>query len=282
MKVSFIMAIAFGVAATCFTPSNLDAQIIAQNYGSLGAAGNGTHTADVVLDVPGAVAAGNDTGAMYASGARTGVPFNPAINPPASSSFTVELWVLPTDSDGDDTPLNNRQASGDRSGWTFFQRPAAEGWNFRMYNGVGSGLGWDLTGGTANLFEWSHIVATWNGSSAVLYVNGVLADDTNDPAATGAYNPNTAALAPELFLGANFNGGSPSTASIDEFAFYGSALTPAQILNHYTLASSPVAGAYHNQVISDGAIEFLPVPEPASAWLLASAAAVMVARRRRS
>jgi len=280
MKVSFIMAIAFGVAATCLTLSNSNAQSTATNYGSLGAAGNGTHTPDVVLDVPGAVAAGNDTGAMYASGARTGVPFNPAINPPASSPFTIELWVLPTASDNDDTPLNNRQASGNRSGWTFFQR--ADGWNFRMYNGAGSGLGWDLTGGTANLFEWSHIVATWNGSSAVLYVNGALADNSNDPAATGVYNPNTATLAPGLFIGANFDGGSASTATVDEFAFYGSALTPAQILNHYTLASSPVAGAYHNQVISDGAIEFLPVPEPASAWLLVSAAAVIGARRRRS
>jgi hypothetical protein len=236
----------------------------------------------VILDVPGAIVAGSDTGVMYSGGERTTVPFNTALNPPAASPFTIELWVFPTFSDNDDTPLSNRQASGNRSGWTFFQRADTTGWNFRMYNGVGSGLGWDLTGGTSTLNAWSHIVATWNGSAAVLYVNGVLADNTNDSAATGVYNPNTAALSPVLSIAANFDGGSPSTATIDEVAFYGSALTPAQIANHYALASSPVAGAYRNQVLTDGAIEYLPVPEPTSAWLLAAAATVAVVRRRRS
>jgi hypothetical protein len=196
----------------------------------------------VILDVPGAIVAGSDTGVMYSGGERTTVPFNTALNPPAASPFTIELWVFPTFSDNDDTPLSNRQASGNRSGWTFFQRADTTGWNFRMYNRVGSNLGWDLTGGTSTLNAWSHIVATWNGSAAVLYVNGVLADNTNDSAATGVYNPNTAALSPVLSIAANFDGGSPSTATIDEVAFYGSALTPAQIANHYALASSPCRG----------------------------------------
>ena len=119
-----------------------------------------------------------------------------------------------------------------------------------MYNGVGSGLGWDLTGGTSNLNAWSHVVATWNGSAATLYVNGVLADNTNDPAATGVYNASNAA---DLILAAT-DTGSPYAGSVDETAFYGSALTPLQVLNHFNAASSGTAGAYHSLVRSDGAL----------------------------
>ena len=150
-----------------------------------------------------------------------------------------------------------------------------------MYNGVGSGLGWDLTGGTSTLNSWSHIVATWNGSAALLYVNGVLADSTNDPGATGVYNPNTSANSPVFSIAANFDGGSPSNASIDEIAFYGSALTPAQIANHYALAAGPAAGAYRNQVLGDGALEYLPMPEPTAAALAGLGAVGLVSRRRR-
>jgi hypothetical protein len=152
-----------------------------------------------------------------------------------------------------------------------------------MYNGVGSGLGWDLTGGTSNLNSWSHVVATWNGSAALLYVNGVLADSTNDPAATGVYNPNGGANAGIFSIGANFDGGSASTALIDETAFYGSALTPAQILNHFNLASSPVAGVYYAAVQADGAmLQLSNVPEPAAAGLLGLSGLALLRRRSRS
>src|SRR5207249_7464640 len=50
---------------------------------------------------------------------------------------------------------------------------AATGWNWRMYNGNGSQVGWDLTGGTATLDAWSHVVGVWDGTTAKLYVNGV-------------------------------------------------------------------------------------------------------------
>jgi hypothetical protein len=282
MKPFYTFALVAGAALAFLQPTSSNAQIVAQNYGSLGVPGDGVHTAGVQLDVPGAVIAGGDTAAFYSGGERTTVPFNTALNPAANAPFTIELWVYPIAWDDDDTPLSNRQAAGNRSGWTFFQRAEAAGWNFRMYNGNGSGLGWDLTGGTSTLGEWSHIVATWNGSAAALYVNGVLADNTNDPGATGVYNPNTAATSPVLSIAANFDGGSASTARVDEVAFYGTALTPAQIADHYNLASSPTAGAYRNQVLSDGAIEYLPVPEPGSAGLLALAGLIGMVRRGRS
>jgi Concanavalin A-like lectin/glucanases superfamily len=258
------------------------AQTISPNTGSLGSSANGTNSAAVTFG-PGAVTAGGDLSAVYdgTGAALTTVPFNAALNPASASPFSIEFWGRPTASDNDDAPVSNRVAAGNRSGWVFFQRDAGTGWNFRMYNGVGSGLGWDLTGGTANLNAWSHVVATWNGSAATLYVNGVLADNTNDPGATGVYNANPASTG-AIFLLAQSDTGSPYTGSVDETAFYGSALTPAQVLAHFNAASSGTAGAYQSLVRSDGALLQLsnnPVPEPGTAVLTGAGALLLLGHR---
>lgn len=228
------------------------------NTGSLGIAGDGASTAGVVVDQPGAIAAYIDHSSSYASGEMTVVPFLTALNPPASSPFTIEFWAMPTASDNDDAPVTNRLGGNvNRTGWVFFQRAA--GWNFRMYNGNGTALGWDLTGGTSTLNTWSHVVAVWNGSSATLYVNGVLASSTNAVGLNGIYNPNTTE---SLYLGALIGGGSPTTGFIDEVAFYPTALTAGQIATHFITASSTAPGAYSSAVLADGAIEYLQQNPP--------------------
>ena len=255
------------------------AATVSYNTGALGPAANGTN-ADSVTTSPGAVAAGEDLAAVYtgAGGSNTVVPFQSGLNPPATSPFTIEFWGRPTASDNDDAPVSNRVASGNRSGWVFFQRAADTGWNFRMYNGVGSGLGWDLTGGTSTPDEWSHVAVTWDGSAAALYVNGELADDSNDPGASGAYNPSTSGN----FIVASSDTGSPYTGSVDEVAFYGSALSAGQILNHFNTASGGAAGAYHALARADGALLQLSnnVPEPGALALLGAAGAALLVRRR--
>ena len=228
------------------------------NTGSLGLAGDGANTAGVVVDQPGAIAAYIDYSSSYASGERTEVPFLPALNPAASSPFTIEFWAMPTASDNDDAPVTNRLGGNvNRSGWVFFQRAA--GWNFRMYNGNGTARGWDLTGGTSTLNTWSHVVAVWDGSRAALYVNGTLASSTNAAGLDGVYNPNTTE---SLYLGALIGGGSPTTGSIDEVAFYPTALTAGQIAAHFTTASNNSPGAYSSMVLADGAIEYLQQNPP--------------------
>ncbi len=280
--------ISFGAFCVCFplwlSGTAIHAATTSFNTGSLGAAANGTNADPVALGQLGAVSAGGDQSVGYSGGANTTIPFQSSLNPSVTSPFTIEFWSRPSAADGDDAALSNRFATGNRSGWTFFQRDAATGWNFRMYSGAGSASGWDLTGGTATLNTWNHVVATWTGSAAFLYVNGVLADDTNAAGLTGVYNVNSAGNAPVFSIGANFDGGSPSTALMDEVAFYGSALTPAQILSHFNTAASPTAGAYHSLVLGDGAQLLLSnnaVPEPSSAVLLALGALGFLWRRGR-
>jgi hypothetical protein len=250
------------------------------NTGSLGPAASGMN-ADSVTSGPGAVSAGEDQAAVYdgVSGTNTIVPFQSELNPPADSPFTVEFWARPTASDNDDAPLSNRVATApDRSGWVFFQRAAGTGWNFRSYSGAGSGLGWDLTGGTSNLNEWSHVVATWDGDVAELFVNGELVDNSNDPAASGIYNASSAAS----FIVASSDTGSPYTGSVDEVAFYDEVLSPAQILNHFNVATAGPAGAYHTLVRSEGALLQLtnnPIPEPSAVVLLGAGLTLLLRRR---
>ena len=219
------------------------------NTGALGVTADATNTATVVLDQPGALAAFGDFSSLYSAGSRSTLPFLTAVNPPASSPFTIEFWARPTSSDNDDVPVNNRIGSGNRSGWVFFQRAAATGWNFRMYDGNSSNLGWDLTGGTSNLNAWSHVVVTWNGSSARLYVNGTDTNATNS--GSGTYNVSTAAV---FSIGALADGSSPFNGSVDEVAFYPAALSAARVLEHYQAGSSTAPGAYSALVVADGAL----------------------------
>jgi hypothetical protein len=265
-----VAAVAFASSTFATTPS--------YNTGSLGSAANGTNADSVTLG-PGAVGAGGDQAAIYtgAAGSNTVVPHQAALNPGVSSPFTIEFWANPTASDNDDAPVSNRISTSPRSGWVFFQRDAATGWNFRMYDGVNGNLGWDLTGGTATLNSWSHVVATWNGSAAQLYVNGALADSSNGSGASGNYNPSSAAN----LIVASSDSGSPYTGSIDEVAFYPTALSETQIASHF----NSISGAdYQAQVRSDGALLQLSnndVPEPAGVALLGILAGGWALRRRK-
>jgi hypothetical protein len=270
------------VLALAAAAASVHAASNSPNTGSLGASADGTNS-DAVTFGPGAVAAGGDQAAVYTGQAspvsNTVIGFQSGLNPASSSPFTIEFWARPTASDNDDAPVSNRVSAGNRSGWIFFQRDAATGWNFRMYNGNAGNLGWDLTGGTATLNAWSHVVATWNGTAAQLYVNGQPINSANG--GNGVYNASNSA---PFDIGTNDTNASAYTGSVDEVAFYPSALTATQILNHFNAASSPTAGTYQSLVRADGAALQLSnnVPEPSSMLLLGAGAVALLPRRRRA
>ena len=83
-------------------------------------------------------------------------------------------------------------------------------------------------------------------------------------------------------IGTNDANTSAYAGSVDEVAFYNSALTSTQILNHFNAASSPTAGTYQDLVRSDGAALQLSnnVPEPSSMLLLGVGGAALLRRRR--
>jgi hypothetical protein len=255
MKKSFPILITL-IATLAGSALEAGATTVCYNTGSLGVIGNGTNTDAVVLDQPGAIAAGGDHATNYiGSGGVTTVPFQTALNPAASSSFTIEFWAMPFSSTDDDVPVNNRVSdTPNRSGWVFFQRAPGAGWNFRMYNGSGSSYTVNVVGGTSTLNAWSHVVATWDGGTGRLYVNGTLVGTVSGPFA--------ASSAAIFSVGALANGTSDFNGSVDEIAYYPTVLSDAKILAHYNTAPSSVPDAYSSLVQSDGAIEYFQQNPP--------------------
>ncbi len=252
------------------------------NTGSLGAVANGTISNNALLAQPGALAVAGDQsiGSSGNSGANSVVGYQASLNPSFGSAFTIEFWANPSGSDTDDAVVSNRTHSGNRSGWVFFQRGPGVGWNFRMYNGNSGNIGFDITGGTSVIGLWSHVVAVWDGTAPKLYVNGV--DTAATVTGTGVYNVNAPGV--NFSVLAHDTGASPYNGLVDETAIYGSALTPAQIANHYSKAASTTPGDYKNAVLGDGALvlySYSPVPEPASAVMIGLGLAGILRRRRK-
>lgn len=81
-----------------------------------------------------------------------------------------------------------------------------------------------------------HCVATWNGTTLILYIDGVSVAS----AAVAGTLPSPATLPIEFGrMASNF----PITGTFDEFALYGTALSAARVAAHYLAGSSPYATA---------------------------------------
>jgi len=269
--------------------------LINQNSGSLGAAGNATNDlSGVVHPFPGAIVGDGNRSVFFDTSTRTEVPFNAALNPPNTQPFTVEAWLYPSSdqSVGGMSPLANRYTQGaDRQGWVFFQRkPNADysegepvGWNCRMFRGSGGSSGLDVTSLVPfEVGKWQHVVVVYDpvevtNATLTIYINGVAANtniwtgggDGVTPGyapCTGDHDPGEAVNGqPALAIG-NYNNANSSLnpwfGAADEFAFYSTKLTPAQILDHYqngTNASRTVP--YANLIQSHNPAVYLRLDE---------------------
>lgn len=256
------------------------------NRGSLGAAGNATNLN--THPVAGAIKGSRNASAYFDSTARAMIPWNAALNPSASTDFTIEAWFYPTSdkvvgSFVGPAPIMNRYSGSvaNRQGWVYFQRNPDEsysgdgqtdvGWNFRTYTGVGSHTGINITSQKPyKLGQWQHVVTVWDAATqtATMYVDGEEAatggNTSGDP---DAYAANTNDHGDEqvngaagLCLGSYNNtelGSNPFRGAIDEVAFYAKKLTPAQILAHYQNATNAARStAYETLVSGDGPVGY--------------------------
>ena len=208
---------------------------------------------------------------------KTDVPWNAALNP--APPFTIEFWAMPNSISGDSTglcPLSNfdpNWASGaSRAGWVFYVG-ADGGWQFRLGNR--SGYAGVLTGsstGNATTNVWQHLAATWDGTNASLYANGVLIGTTNISVGNWVNNPQTALRMGGTPLNGN-SGVSPNAQDssnngnrgydgwVDEVAIYASILSTNTISAHFRAAYTNNAG-YHAQILNDGPVAYYELEEP--------------------
>src|ERR1044071_2456280 len=191
------------------------------NLGTLGATGNGTHSG-LVLSIPGALPGDSNT-ADDLSSASVRIRFSQALK--LTAPFSVEGWFNP-----ENTTLNAAISCGElgstRSGWLIYDD--GTGWNFRMYDTNGGNATINISGGDVTVGMWHHVVATWDGTTATVYENGIMA--TSGTVTDLPFVPNTDG---DLTIGMRSDGAFKWPGLADEVAIYTNLLSPADVAAHY-------------------------------------------------
>jgi hypothetical protein len=148
----------------------------------------------------------------------------------SSAAFSEEMWVkVPSQPVTWQVPVEVAQYP---NGWNIYVSGADAG------NGAASYfylvMRPNLFTGVAQIqfLQWSHVVLTFDGTNALMYVNGVQYGPYN---ATG-FVP---AIGSDVHIGSGQGvGWQPLNGSVDEVAFYTNVLTPSQVLNHYEVGTN--------------------------------------------
>ncbi|MEI9961280.1 MAG: LamG domain-containing protein [Limisphaerales bacterium] len=150
------------------------------NYGTLGGIANGYAMNNATKGQPGIVSNSirfsNPGNVVGLSSNKVEIPYNPALN---SIPFSVEFWAKPNSLGNDSagfcpvSSLDPNWYPGNRSGWLFYVNNTGV-WSFRLGNTGGSVAIINGTNGNAHVGSWQHIVATFDGTNAIVYANGVV------------------------------------------------------------------------------------------------------------
>ena len=245
------------------------------SLGKLGVAGEGVYAQDVLRGQPGALSGSANTssrfsnpsgGLPFLSDSVVDVPVNPALNP--HGPFSVEFWANPSSPAPDlfSTVCSLDEGDGSyRKGYLVYYDGAASRWNFRLGGGTnvytnvtatGENYVGDISGGAATPGVWSHVVATYNGSSAALYVNGAqVASEAVALAQFGVNATNVFRIGATTIPNRNFDGW------IQEVAFYNAALDGDTIAEHYAVGTTN-GGAYSARVLASNPVGYWRLGEP--------------------
>jgi hypothetical protein len=255
---------------------------IITNASPLGSVANGFCVGGPLLAQPGIMGnciqflnPGDGTGSVPT---KADVPWNAALNP--KPPFSVEFWTkpttIPTDSTGNCALENfdpNWGSGGSRAGWLFYLSSTTK-WQFRL--GARSGYAGIITAtnGNAVLNVWQHIVATWDGTTALLYVNGVLAGGGSAPFSSWVDNgqsflrfggtPLTGTGAEANFISALSNNGNRGyDGCLEMVGIYTNILSPATIAAHYSAGTnaSTTAASYVATVMALNPVGFWPMQD---------------------
>ena len=145
-----------------------------------------------------------------------------------TTGMTLEAWVFPTAATGVRDILIKEGTGVDI--YNLYARNGAGQLEATVF--AGGANRW-ATGAVLPLSTWTHVAATYNGTTIRLYVNGVQVGTT---AFTGVIGTSTGALR----IGGNSLWGEFFQGQIDEVRIYNRALTAAELL---TDMNTPVSGA---------------------------------------
>jgi trimeric autotransporter adhesin len=179
---------------------------------------NGTISGGVTLNQVGAISDGDTAMVFNGTTGYISVPSSAAITP--TGSFTVEAWVKTLTST--EVPLIEKFDAGN-AGYMLSLNNFGGG----NYYALWVGNGWVEGPGVVADGQWHHLVGVWNGTTVSLYLDGAL---RRSIAPTGVNLPATTHA---LEMARRWDVGTYSNASLDEVAFYPTALSAAQVSAHY-------------------------------------------------
>jgi PKD repeat protein len=212
----------------------------------------GSYVGSPSRGLPGALAGDANTAVGFnGSSQYVSVPYAAALNP---SQFTVEAWAYPTGGQGTyrSVVTSRDYAPGNTRGYILYAA-ADNTWQLWLGNG---GAGWEqVFGPTVTLNAWTHLVATYDGTTARLYLNGVLAASSGAAYSPNAQRPLRMAAgatdrAPDYFL----------PGRVDEVAVYGSALAGTRVQAHYAAGTSGGGGNQPPTAVASAAPTSGPAP----------------------
>jgi hypothetical protein len=197
---------------------------------------NGTYNASPSLSQPGALVDDPDPAvSLNGSTQSVTVPYAAALNPP---QFSAEVWAKPTGGAG--TYRGVLASRTYPNGWVIYAG-SNNTWQFWIDNGTKMSI---LHGSPITLNTWTHLVGTFDGTTARFYVNGVLVASST----ISSYSPQTSLA---LVIGQSEVGTSYFfPGSVDEPAIYAVPLSASQVQNHYLVGSSSVTATPTDTAIS--------------------------------
>ncbi|MEO6035944.1 MAG: LamG-like jellyroll fold domain-containing protein, partial [Verrucomicrobiota bacterium] len=237
---------------------------IATNTGSLGASANGSYISLPALNLPGpfagSVSVGLDGTAQYVS-----TPWVAGLNP---DIFSVEIWANPSQVPKFAYLASSVHIASPRSGWYLAQDDGStfgfgSAWVVRMFNTNASTQTITLHATNSTPGVWTHLVLTYDGTTATLYTNGVVADSGNP-------TKNSAGLGYVGNVDSVFTVGCRSSLNffwpgqVAETALYGGSLSASRVSSHYAAGINTPA-SYSSTVLADSPVLYHRYQAPAQA-----------------
>jgi hypothetical protein len=197
---------------------------------------DGRYGERVTRGAPGLLAADDDGAAVFNGGngdpaSMVRVPASPLLEP--TTTMSIELWLQPLANSPDFTALVDYGDADDSAHPPPYSL-------VMLQNAISAGLLISADGTTSDgavatktqpaPLQRYHCVQTYDGSSLKLYVNGVLDAQQSVAGPISGYGAS----------GLGIGGGASASwllvfaGTLDEVAIYGAALTPAQVMTHYT------------------------------------------------
>ncbi len=220
------------------------------NLGSLGASANGVYNNSPTHELPGPFTGSLAVGLDGLNQSVT-TPWQSALN---SNVFSVEMWLNPEQVPFFAYPaasVHAGSAAPGRSGWYLAQDDGSvfglgSAFVLRFFSQNGTTPSITLSAPVATAGVWYHLVFTYDGTTATLYTNGVIADSGTPSAYVGNVDA-------QFSIGSRSDNSFYWPGQAAEVAMYTTALSAARVASHYTTATTTPAN-YVSTVQADAPV----------------------------